>query len=92
MEVALGAMAVKGRYLQYLGTKRAGEVDNEEEEDCIICFGTSDDKNAALLECGHMLCLVRIFKSRMPSSRPDETTSVVLQAHEREKCQQLPSL
>ena len=49
-------MAVKGRYLQYLGNKEAGQA--EAEHECIICFGTSDDKHAALLACGHMLCFV----------------------------------
>lgn len=50
-------MAVKGRYLHYLGTKQHEEEDIR--EDCIICFGSSDDNQAVLLQCGHYFCLVR---------------------------------
>nr|XP_019047438.1 E3 ubiquitin-protein ligase SHPRH [Kwoniella bestiolae CBS 10118]OCF26368.1 E3 ubiquitin-protein ligase SHPRH [Kwoniella bestiolae CBS 10118] len=54
LEVKLARMVVKGRYLQYLGNK---ERDHEDiREDCIICFGSSDDTQAVLLECGHYFC------------------------------------
>lgn len=52
----LAKMAVKGRYLHYLGTKQHEEDDIR--EDCIICFGSSDDNQAVLLQCGHYFCLV----------------------------------
>lgn len=56
MEVKLARMVVKGRYLQYLGSK---DQDAEElREDCIICMGSSDDSSAVLLECGHFFCEV----------------------------------
>ncbi|WVQ84030.1 hypothetical protein IAT38_006175 [Cryptococcus sp. DSM 104549] len=55
LEVKLAKMTVKGRYLQYLGTKE-GE-DEDIREDCIICFGSSDDTQAVLLQCGHYFCL-----------------------------------
>ncbi|WWC87137.1 uncharacterized protein L201_002023 [Kwoniella dendrophila CBS 6074] len=55
LEVKLARMVVKGRYLQYLGSK---DQDHESiREDCIICFGSSDDNEAVLLECGHYFCL-----------------------------------
>ncbi|WRT65006.1 uncharacterized protein IL334_001947 [Kwoniella shivajii] len=54
-EVKLARMVVKGRYLQYLGTR---EQEHEDiREDCIICFGSSDDNQAVLLQCGHYFCL-----------------------------------
>lgn len=56
LEVKLAKMAVKGRYLHYLGTKQHEEEDIR--EDCIICFGSSDDNQAVLLQCGHYFCLV----------------------------------
>ncbi|OXB37227.1 E3 ubiquitin-protein ligase SHPRH [Cryptococcus neoformans] len=55
LEVKLAKMAVKGRYLHYLGTKQHEEEDIR--EDCIICFGSSDDNQAVLLQCGHYFCL-----------------------------------
>ncbi|WVQ97832.1 hypothetical protein IAU59_004947 [Kwoniella sp. CBS 9459] len=54
LEVKLARMVVKGRYLQYLGNKQEGEEDIR--EDCIICFGSSDDSKAVLLQCGHYFC------------------------------------
>ncbi|ODO03141.1 hypothetical protein I350_05986 [Cryptococcus amylolentus CBS 6273] len=54
LEVKLAKMAVKGRYLQYLGTKEHDE--NDLKEDCIICFGSSDCQEAVLLTCGHYFC------------------------------------
>ncbi|WWC67711.1 uncharacterized protein I206_101623 [Kwoniella pini CBS 10737] len=55
LEVKLARMVVKGRYLQFLGNK---DDDNGDiKEDCIICFGSSDDTQAVLLECGHYFCL-----------------------------------
>jgi hypothetical protein len=55
-EAKLTRMTVKGRFLQYLGTKEQG--DDELREDCIICMGSSDDTHAVLLECGHFFCNV----------------------------------
>ncbi|ORX34384.1 SNF2 family N-terminal domain-domain-containing protein [Kockovaella imperatae] len=55
LEVKLGRMVVKGRYLQYLGTK-TGDQDDELRDDCIICMGSSDDSKGVLLECGHFFC------------------------------------
>lgn len=52
----LQALRVRGRYLQYLG----GSGDNamrDMHEECVICFGTSDDKYAMLLGCGHAFCV-----------------------------------
>ena len=49
-------MAVKGRFLDYLGSKE--NIDEEIREDCIICMGSSEDEKAVLLECGHFFCLV----------------------------------
>ncbi|WVF70051.1 hypothetical protein IAT40_004838 [Kwoniella sp. CBS 6097] len=54
LEVKLARMVVKGRYLQYLGNKQEGDEDIR--EDCIICFGSSDDNKAVLLQCGHYFC------------------------------------
>ncbi|WVQ76787.1 hypothetical protein IAR50_006461 [Cryptococcus sp. DSM 104548] len=54
LEAKLAKMAVKGRYLQYLGTKEHDE--NDLKEDCIICFGSSDCQEAVLLTCGHYFC------------------------------------
>jgi len=51
-------MVIKGRYLQYIGTR--GEGDDDLREDCIICMGSSDDSQAVLLECGHFFCKVGI--------------------------------
>jgi E3 ubiquitin-protein ligase SHPRH len=55
-EAKLTHMTIKGRYLQYLGTKEQG--DDELREDCIICMGSSDDTQAVILECGHFFCNV----------------------------------
>ena len=52
-------MVVKGRFLQYLGTREQGV--EELKEDCIICMGSSDDNQAVLLECGHFFCNVLAF-------------------------------
>jgi E3 ubiquitin-protein ligase SHPRH len=46
LEVKLARMVVKGRFLQYL------------RDECIICMGSSDDKQAVLLACGHFFCIV----------------------------------
>nr|ODN87625.1 hypothetical protein L203_03405 [Cryptococcus depauperatus CBS 7841] len=55
LEKKLGRMAVKGRYLHFLGTKEHDQSDIK--ENCIICFGSSDDTEAVLLQCGHHFCL-----------------------------------
>ncbi|WVR04446.1 hypothetical protein IAU60_001449 [Kwoniella sp. DSM 27419] len=75
-EVKLARMTVKGRYLQYLGNKQ--NEDEDIREDCIICFGSSDDNQAVLLECGHYFCLscYREFRKsaggkKCPSCRVD---------------------
>lgn len=52
METILGRMAVRARYLKFLGSS-----EDHEREDCTICFGTSDDKFAVLLDCGHAFCV-----------------------------------
>ncbi|WWC59243.1 uncharacterized protein I303_101793 [Kwoniella dejecticola CBS 10117] len=54
LEIKLARMVVKGRYLQYLGNKDEDQEDIK--EDCIICFGSSDDTQAVLLACGHYFC------------------------------------
>lgn len=52
----IARMAIKGRYLQHLGSKK---VDVEElREDCIICMGSSNDERGVILECGHFYCQV----------------------------------
>ncbi|OCF41195.1 hypothetical protein I317_05025 [Kwoniella heveanensis CBS 569] len=89
LEVKLARMVVKGRYLQYLGNKQEGEQDIR--EDCIICFGSSDDNKAVLLQCGHYFCkscFEEFRKSQMgrkcPSCRteidPKQVTQVRLNA------------
>ncbi|WVQ69001.1 uncharacterized protein L199_007213 [Kwoniella botswanensis] len=90
LEVKLARMVVKGRYLQYLGNK---DRDHEDiREDCIICFGSSDDTQAVLLECGHYFCsscYKEYRKSPMgrkcPSCRMDidgkEVTKIKLSSH-----------
>lgn len=55
LEAKLARMAVKGRFLDYLGSKE--NIDEEIREDCIICMGSSADEKAVLLECGHFFCL-----------------------------------
>ncbi|KAK8846763.1 hypothetical protein IAR55_005851 [Kwoniella newhampshirensis] len=55
IEAKLSKMVIKGRYLKYLGEKQDMELDIR--EDCIICFGSSDDDQAVLLQCGHYFCL-----------------------------------
>jgi E3 ubiquitin-protein ligase SHPRH len=55
-ETKLARMTVKGRFLQYLSSKDDGA--DELREECIICLGSSDDKNGVLLECGHFFCRV----------------------------------
>lgn len=63
-EAILTRMIVRGRYLQYLGKTDDGkEVDVKEE--CIICFGTSEDTHATLLACGHVFCVVGVHLSRL---------------------------
>lgn len=52
----LQSLKVRGRYLQYLGGGGGGESRDMHEE-CVICFGTSDDKFAMLLGCGHAFCV-----------------------------------
>lgn len=52
----LGALKVRGRYLKYLGGGDDQAPRNMHEE-CVICFGTSDDKYAMLLGCGHAFCV-----------------------------------
>ena len=56
LELKLTRMTIKGRFLQYLGTRQEGQ--EELKEDCIICMGSSDDTQAVLLECGHFFCVV----------------------------------
>lgn len=56
LELKLTRMVVKGRFLQFLGTREDGQ--EELKEDCIICMGSSDDTQAVLLECGHFFCIV----------------------------------
>jgi E3 ubiquitin-protein ligase SHPRH len=56
LETRLAQCQVKSRYLNYLGTKQ--ESDDELKDDCIICFGSSDDTRGTLLDCGHFFCLV----------------------------------
>lgn len=51
-EAVLARMAVRGRYLNFLG-----QNDGQDREDCTICFGTSDDEFAILLDCGHAFCV-----------------------------------
>lgn len=55
-ETRLAQCQVKSRYLNYLGTKQ--ESDDDLKDDCIICFGSSDDTNGVLLQCGHFFCTV----------------------------------
>jgi E3 ubiquitin-protein ligase SHPRH len=55
-EIKLARMVVKGRFLQYLGTK--DQYGDGLKDECIICMGSSDDKEAVLLECGHFFCIV----------------------------------
>jgi E3 ubiquitin-protein ligase SHPRH len=55
-ETRLGQCQVKSRYLHYLGTKQ--ESDDDLKDDCIICFGSSDDEDGVLLQCGHFFCTV----------------------------------
>ncbi|WWD22075.1 hypothetical protein CI109_106564 [Kwoniella shandongensis] len=55
IEAKLSKLVIKGRYLKYLGEKQDNELDVR--EDCIICFGSSDDNQAVLLQCGHYFCL-----------------------------------
>lgn len=56
LEGEIAKSTVKGRYLSYLeGGKR------DVHEECSICFGTSDDEFAVLLDCGHAFC-VSCFK------------------------------
>ena len=62
LDIKLARMVVKGRYLQYLGTKEHDE--DELREDCIICMGSSDDKHGVLLECGHFYCQVSLDRFR----------------------------
>lgn len=52
----LQSLRVRGRYLQYLGGGGDHAVRDLHEE-CVICFGTSDDMFAMLLGCGHVFCV-----------------------------------
>ncbi|BEI82473.1 hypothetical protein CcaverHIS002_0303410 [Cutaneotrichosporon cavernicola] len=52
----LQALRVRGRYLQYLGGG-GGDAMRDMHEECVICFGTSDDTFAMLLGCGHAFCV-----------------------------------
>ncbi|KAL1409743.1 hypothetical protein Q8F55_003740 [Vanrija albida] len=54
-DVLLARMAVRGRYLNFLGSKDNANQDVHSE--CSICFGTSDDTHAILLNCGHAFCV-----------------------------------
>ena len=55
-ELKIARMTVKGRFLQYLGSRETNLEDLK--EDCIICMGASDDKQGVLLDCGHFYCVV----------------------------------
>jgi E3 ubiquitin-protein ligase SHPRH len=57
LEVKLARMVVKGRFLQYLGSKEH-QTEDDLRDECIICMGSSDDKQAVLLACGHFFCIV----------------------------------
>ncbi|TXT06109.1 hypothetical protein VHUM_03582 [Vanrija humicola] len=54
-EVVLARMAVRGRYLNFLGSQ--DNINQDAHSECSICFGTSDDEYAILLNCGHAFCV-----------------------------------
>jgi len=58
LETRLARCQVKSRYLKHLGDKE--NTDEELRDDCIICFGSSDDTKGILLACGHFFCLVSL--------------------------------
>jgi hypothetical protein len=57
LEIKLARMVVKGRFLQYLGSKEH-QTEDDLRDECIICMGSSDDQQAVLLACGHFFCIV----------------------------------
>lgn len=85
LERKLAQMEVKGRYLAFLGSQ--GERDVEAlRDDCIICMGSSDDKQLVLLGCGHHFCkvstvpcvpLVRHTDPRSPASENSGSSATV---------------
>lgn len=54
LEGDIARNTVKGRYLSYLDN---GNGERDVHEECSICFGTSEDKHAVLLACGHAFCV-----------------------------------
>jgi E3 ubiquitin-protein ligase SHPRH len=66
-ETTLTAMVVKGRFLDHLDEQERGADDMREE--CIICYGTSDDDKGLLLGCGHFFCKVRRVSVRASVGR-----------------------
>jgi len=53
LEHKIAANIRKGRFLSFLDTD--GEK-RDLHEDCAVCFGTSDDQFAIMLDCGHAFC------------------------------------
>jgi E3 ubiquitin-protein ligase SHPRH len=58
LEGTIATNIVKGRYLSFLDNEKKT---HDVHEDCPICFGTSEDEFAILLDCGHAFC-VSCFK------------------------------
>lgn len=63
LERKLAQMEVKGRYLAFLGSQGERDVETLRDE-CIICMGSSDDKQLVLLGCGHHFCRVSAISFR----------------------------
>ncbi|KAL7424578.1 hypothetical protein Q5752_000262 [Cryptotrichosporon argae] len=53
LNTRLATMARKARFLESLAGKDEADI----REECSICFGTSDDKAAYMLGCGHSFCV-----------------------------------
>ncbi|CAK9783442.1 hypothetical protein CC85DRAFT_282178 [Cutaneotrichosporon oleaginosum] len=56
----LMTLRVRSRFLQSLSGDDSGGGANparDMHEECVVCFGTSDDKHAILLACGHAFCV-----------------------------------
>ena len=55
----------RGRFLMQLGNKMDEQADGGEGEDpkddCVICYGSSDDKEGLLLGCAHFFCKVSLI-------------------------------